>query len=256
MGTIRKINAQTKNRFLNMYELEVTKKTGSEGRKKSAQKVKPDADKNREKAANPNEPANAARVQQRNTEKQNPKNVEKPAGNADSQQKNADSQEKRTKRPDRKPQEEKPAEGKAEEKKAPAEPVQIPEKAEVKEADVPAPEKTEESEAAVLQEDLKDAAEAASEKKGTEAAAPKKSESQKKPDLPENFRKKVRAALRSDKLSSGNYTTIYRALSGSRDKLSLNNTLVKAYGSEKGGEVYNRIREIFAEFQASRDGQH
>ena len=32
MGTIRKINAQTKNRFLNMYELEVTKKTGSEGR--------------------------------------------------------------------------------------------------------------------------------------------------------------------------------------------------------------------------------
>lgn len=244
-------------------EKETEKKTGSEGRKKSAQKVKPDVDKNREKAANPNEPANAARVQQRNAEKQNPKNVEKPAGNADSEQKDADSQqkntdrqEKRGKKQDRRPREEKPAEGKAEEKKAPAEPIQIPEKAEVKEADIPAPEKTEEPETAVLQEDLKDAAEAASEKKGTEAAAPKKSESQKKPDLPEIFRKKVRAALRSDKLSSGNYTTIYRALSGSRDKLSLNNTLVKAYGSEKGGEVYNRIREIFAEFQASRNGQH
>ena len=81
-------------------------------------------------------------------------------------------------------------------------------------------------------------------------------ETQKKPDLPEAYRKKVRAALRSDKLSSGNYTTIYRAISGSKDKLSLNNTLVKAYGSEKGGEVYNRIRDIFAEYQASLAVQH
>ena len=83
----------------------------------------------------------------------------------------------------------------------------------------------------------------------------KKPETQKKPDLPEAYRKKVRAALRSDKLSSGNYTTIYRAISGSKDKLSLNNTLVKAYGSEKGGEVYNRIRDIFAEYQASLAAQ-
>ncbi len=83
-----------------------------------------------------------------------------------------------------------------------------------------------------------------------------KQESQKKSDLPEAYRKKVRAALRSDKLSSGNYTTIYRAISGSKDKLSLNNTLVKAYGSEKGGEVYNRIKDIFAEYQASLPVQH
>ena len=83
-----------------------------------------------------------------------------------------------------------------------------------------------------------------------------KQESQKRSDLPEAYRKKVRAALRSDKLSSGNYTTIYRAISGSKDKLSLNNTLVKAYGSEKGGEVYNRIRDIFAEYQASLPVQH
>ena len=100
---------------------------------------------------------------------------------------------------------------------------------------------------------------AASENSGKEKADKtqnEKQETQKKPDLPETYRKKVRAALRSDKLSSGNYTTIYRAISGSKDKLSLNNTLVKAYGSEKGGEVYNRIKDIFAEYQASISVQH
>ena len=90
----------------------------------------------------------------------------------------------------------------------------------------------------------------------TQKAQEHRQETQKKPDLPEAYRKKVRAVLRSDKLSSGNYTTIYRAISGSKDKLSLNNTLVKAYGSEKGGEVYNRIRDIFAEYQASLAVQH
>ena len=91
---------------------------------------------------------------------------------------------------------------------------------------------------------------------GKKEAEASKKDPQKKPDLPESYRKKVRAALRSDKLSSGNYTTIYRALAGSRDKLSLNNTLVKAYGSEKGGEVYNRIRDIFAEYQNAQNHEH
>lgn len=124
-----------------------------------------------------------------------------------------------------------------------------PEKAE-KTAAEKAPEAQEASEAPAPEKPVSEAQEAPVKAEGS------KKDPQKKPDLPEAYRKKVRAALRSDKLSSGNYTTIYRALAGSRDKLSLNNTLVKAYGSEKGGEVYNRIRDIFAEYQNAQNHEH
>lgn len=69
--------------------------------------------------------------------------------------------------------------------------------------------------------------------------------------LPEAFRKKVRTAVKEHKLSPSNYTIIYRSMLSSKDKLELNNTLVKAFGNTQGGAIYGQIKSIFGEFQKS-----
>ena len=69
--------------------------------------------------------------------------------------------------------------------------------------------------------------------------------------LPESFRKRVRTVLRGKNLPSANYTSIYKAILNSYDKLALNNLLVKTFGSSKGGEIYNLIKEVFIDFQNS-----
>lgn len=70
--------------------------------------------------------------------------------------------------------------------------------------------------------------------------------------LSEAYRKKIRAAVKEDKLTAGNYTSIYKAVTGSKDKLELNNMLVKAFGSAKGGEVYKHIRGIYEEYHTTQ----
>ena len=68
--------------------------------------------------------------------------------------------------------------------------------------------------------------------------------------LPESYRKRVRTALRGKNIPSANYSSIYKAIINSYDKLALNNLLVKTFGSSKGGEVYNLIRDIFTDYQS------
>lgn len=70
--------------------------------------------------------------------------------------------------------------------------------------------------------------------------------------LSEVYRKKIRAAVKEDELTAGNYTSIYRAMTASKDKLELNNMLVKAFGSARGGAVYNHVRSIYEEYQAHK----
>ncbi len=84
-----------------------------------------------------------------------------------------------------------------------------------------------------------------------ENTAPKDSGNNKDKDLSESWRKKVRAAVKGDKLSPGSYTAVYRAIAGSSDKLELNNRLVKAFDSTKGGLLYNHVKDIFDEYRAS-----
>ncbi len=67
-------------------------------------------------------------------------------------------------------------------------------------------------------------------------------------DLTESWRKKVREAVKEDKLSPGNYTVVYKAIAQSSDKLELNNRLVKAFDSTKGGALYNHVKSIFDEY--------
>ncbi|MCR5099541.1 MAG: hypothetical protein K6B14_11440 [Lachnospiraceae bacterium] len=67
-------------------------------------------------------------------------------------------------------------------------------------------------------------------------------------DLTESWRKKVRAAVKEDKLSPGNYTAVYKAIAQSNDKLDLNNRLVKAFDSTRGGALYNHVKGIFDEY--------
>ena len=70
-------------------------------------------------------------------------------------------------------------------------------------------------------------------------------------DLSESWRKKVRAAVKDDKLSPGKYSAVYKAIAESSDKLDLNTRLVKAFDSTKGGMIYKHVKEIFDEYLCS-----
>ena len=69
-------------------------------------------------------------------------------------------------------------------------------------------------------------------------------------DLTETWRKKVRAAVKEDKLSPGSYSAVYKAIAASRDKLELNNRLVKAFDSTRGGMVYKHVKDIFDDYNS------
>ncbi len=71
-------------------------------------------------------------------------------------------------------------------------------------------------------------------------------------NLTESWRKKVRTAIKQDKLSPGNYVAVYKAIANSGDKLELNNRLVKAFDSTRGGLLYNHVKDIFDEYKKSK----
>ena len=74
-----------------------------------------------------------------------------------------------------------------------------------------------------------------------------------KPDsLPESYRKRVRTALKGKEIPSAHYSSIYKAIVNSYDKLALNNLLVKTFGSSKGGSVYNLIKDIFMDYSSGK----
>ncbi len=101
-----------------------------------------------------------------------------------------------------------------------------------------------------------DAQKAKTKKTETKKADAKKSGAKKakekpiqKPALPESYRKKVRAALEGEKLAPNHYTGIYKALVESKDKVLLNNALVKQFDNTKGGVIYGKIKNIYIEYQ-------
>lgn len=67
--------------------------------------------------------------------------------------------------------------------------------------------------------------------------------------VPEQYRKKIRQAIKKEKLAPSSYTIIYKAIEESKNKLQLNNTLVKSFESTKGGRIYNDIKDIFEEYK-------
>lgn len=61
----------------------------------------------------------------------------------------------------------------------------------------------------------------------------------KKPEkkkLPEAIRKKIRTELKDEKLPAGKYTSIYKAVEESENKLALNNALVKTFDTSIGSQ--------------------
>lgn len=87
---------------------------------------------------------------------------------------------------------------------------------------------------------------------GSEAETAPQPEKAKAPSLPEAYRKKVRAAVKADRLSPGTYSAIYKELLESASKTALNNALVRQLGNPKGGIVYNHIKDIYEELQAAK----
>ena len=107
----------------------------------------------------------------------------------------------------------------------------------------------------VVRKQKPDAASAQTSSVASTSAAPtrpatsgRKTKASASPDLPEAWRKKVRMAVKSDKLAPSSYSVVYRAISGSQNKTELNNQLVKAFQSSKGGRVYGHVREIFEQY--------
>lgn len=82
-------------------------------------------------------------------------------------------------------------------------------------------------------------------KKGTST---KKKKPEKK-KLPEAIRKKIRTELKDEKLPAGKYTSIYKAVEESENKLALNNALVKTFDTTIGSKIYNHIKKIYEDYQ-------
>jgi hypothetical protein len=87
------------------------------------------------------------------------------------------------------------------------------------------------------------------EKADTARQPKKKPQKQQRPDLPEAYRKKVRAAVKPEKLAPSSYTSIYKAIVESTGKVELNNAMVKIFNTSKGGRIYGLIKNIYAEYQ-------
>jgi hypothetical protein len=70
-----------------------------------------------------------------------------------------------------------------------------------------------------------------------------------KQGLPESYRKKVRAAVKPEKLPTSSYAGIYKAIVGSKSKTELNNALVKNFDNARGGKIYGLVKGIYDEYQ-------
>ena len=71
-------------------------------------------------------------------------------------------------------------------------------------------------------------------------------------DLPEQYRKKVREAVKNLKLSPSGYTSIYKAIVECSDKQKLNNAMIKAFNNENGAIIYGTIKNIYEEYIKNR----
>ena len=83
--------------------------------------------------------------------------------------------------------------------------------------------------------------------KETKEIVEKKKPEKKK--LPEAIRKKIRTELKDEKLPAGKYTSIYKAVEESENKLALNNALVKTFDTTIGSKIYNHIKKIYEDYQ-------
>ncbi len=93
--------------------------------------------------------------------------------------------------------------------------------------------------------------EKAAKEQKTKAAADKKTTKKKSAstaDFTEEYRKKLRSAVKGEEIAAKSYTLIYKAIVESKDKAKLNTALVKSFGSEKGNRIYRLIKKIFDEF--------
>lgn len=61
--------------------------------------------------------------------------------------------------------------------------------------------------------------------------------------------KKIRTELKDEKLPAGKYTSIYKAVEESENKLALNNALVKTFDTTIGSKIYNHIKKIYEDYQ-------
>ncbi len=69
-----------------------------------------------------------------------------------------------------------------------------------------------------------------------------------RPTLPESVKKKIRKAVKDEKLKGGSYMRLYDYVLRLPDKQNLNIALVKAFQQEKGNRLYKEILDIFVEY--------
>lgn len=64
----------------------------------------------------------------------------------------------------------------------------------------------------------------------------------------EDWRKRVREAVKSDKIPVGKYAAVYKAIAVSQSKTELNSHLTKKFKSEKAGSIYRHVISIFEQY--------
>ena len=67
-------------------------------------------------------------------------------------------------------------------------------------------------------------------------------------DMPEAFRKKIRAAVKKENLQATKYTAIYKAMLQATNHADYKNRLLQILGKETGESVYNHTQIIYSEY--------
>lgn len=107
-----------------------------------------------------------------------------------------------------------------------------------------------------IQSEKADSTKAGAEKKETAKKAEKKEIAKKKENtkktekLPESVKKKIRKAVKDEKLQGGSYTRLYECVVKYSDKQAFNTALVKTFQQKRGNQLYTLIRDIFTEYHA------
>lgn len=69
-----------------------------------------------------------------------------------------------------------------------------------------------------------------------------------KPELPEGWRKKVRATVKEGPLMPRDYTQIYNVMLLASSKEEFHNLLTKNFPAEKAGKKSGTVKSVFEEY--------
>ena len=74
-------------------------------------------------------------------------------------------------------------------------------------------------------------------------------------EVSESFRKKIRTAVRKEKLQASKYTAIYNAMAKAKNHTEYKDLIFQVFQDEMGDSVYNHTQNVFGEFINTKKGE-